>query len=79
MDSTGPLPPDQSRGSILIIASVVLHVASLPVVATRIWTRCRPTVRLWWDDYAILVAVVCPSVSELDLTPTMLTCRRAST
>ncbi|KAK4442604.1 hypothetical protein QBC34DRAFT_338370, partial [Podospora aff. communis PSN243] len=57
MDFTGPLPPDRSRGPTLIIASAVLHAVSLPVVAARIWTRSRPALRLWWDDYAILAAV----------------------
>jgi len=53
----GPPPPDVSRGHILVIASCVLHCVSLPIVATRLWSRIKPTAHLWWDDWTILVAV----------------------
>ncbi|KAM7186205.1 hypothetical protein V8F20_011475 [Naviculisporaceae sp. PSN 640] len=54
---TGPPPPDIYRGDKLVIASTILHVVSLPIVATRLWTRLKPNFRLWWDDWTILIAV----------------------
>ena len=54
-----PPPPNITRGPSLVILSVVLHVFSLPIVGTRIWTRAWPRCRLWWDDYTILAAAVC--------------------
>jgi len=54
--ATGPPPPNESRGPTLIILSTILHAISLPLLTTRIWTRSRPTLRLWWDDYTILAA-----------------------
>ncbi|KAK4210901.1 hypothetical protein QBC37DRAFT_23341 [Rhypophila decipiens] len=54
---SGPPPPDIYRGDKIVIASTILHVVSLPIVATRIWTRLKPNPHLWWDDWTILVAV----------------------
>ncbi|KAK4460117.1 hypothetical protein QBC42DRAFT_288825 [Cladorrhinum samala] len=51
-------PPFSDRGVEIIILSCVLHSLSIPILVTRIWTRCRPSVRLGWDDWAILAAAV---------------------
>ncbi|KAK1752881.1 hypothetical protein QBC47DRAFT_281985, partial [Echria macrotheca] len=57
MNTSGPPPPDESRGSSLIVSSAILHGFSLPIVAARLWTRAWPRNRLAWDDYSILGAV----------------------
>ena len=59
MDPNRPLLPDESRASMLIISSLVMHAASIPIVAARIYSRARPKLHFWWDDYTMMAAVVC--------------------
>ncbi|KAK1829563.1 hypothetical protein QBC39DRAFT_413250 [Podospora conica] len=59
----GPPPPDVSRASLLIITSSVLHCISLPIVATRIWSRTKPNPHLWWDDWTILISVAFDTIN----------------
>ncbi|KAK5651117.1 hypothetical protein OQA88_13256 [Cercophora sp. LCS_1] len=54
----GPPPPNVTRGPMLVTASIVMHVVSPPILATRIWSRASPSLHLWWDDYTMLIAAV---------------------
>ncbi|KAK4210209.1 hypothetical protein QBC37DRAFT_270304, partial [Rhypophila decipiens] len=58
MDDNGPPPPFEDRGHQIVILSCVLHGVSLPVLFTRIWSRSYPTLRLGWDDWAIMAAAI---------------------
>ncbi len=57
---SGPSPPgpDVSKGPLVIGVTAFLHIISLSLYGTRIYTRVRPTVRLGLDDYFLTVAVV---------------------
>ncbi|KAK3386792.1 hypothetical protein B0H63DRAFT_468395 [Podospora didyma] len=58
MDPNAPPPPFDDRGTEIAILSCVLHSISIPILFTRIWSRCRPVFRLGWDDWAIITAAV---------------------
>jgi len=53
----GPPGPDISQGPVLVGVTVALHVISLSLFATRIYTRVWPKMRLGLDDYFITAAV----------------------
>jgi hypothetical protein len=63
-----PETPDANDSLVPLILGIQtpLLVVSIILWALRIDSRCRPTMKLWWDDFCITVAVVC----NLKLTPT---------
>jgi hypothetical protein len=50
--------PDDSRVSLILGVQVTLYLLGLLLYLARIYSRCRPVLKLWWDDYAITAAVV---------------------
>lgn len=56
--SAGPLPPDVSRGSDLVIVTWVTVSIALLLVALRFYIRGILRKNLGWDDHLILLATV---------------------
>lgn len=54
----GPLPPDISRGSDLLIVNWLTIAIALLLVSLRVYIRRIRGKRLGWDDYTILLASV---------------------
>ena len=61
----GPLPPDISRGSdLLIVAWLTVSIASL-LVSLRFYLRGVVRPNLGWDDYTILLALASSLLSRV--------------
>lgn len=56
--SAGPLPPDVSRGSDLVIVTWVTVSIALLFVSLRFYIRGILRKNLGWDDHLILLATV---------------------
>lgn len=54
----GPLPPDISRGSDLLIVRWLTMSLALLIVSLRFYIRGILRKNVDWDDYTILLAVV---------------------
>ena len=61
MASSGPQPPDGdvNLGPGNVETIIVLMTVSIIVVALRFATRIWIVKSVWWDDWAILLALVC--------------------
>lgn len=54
-----PGGPDEDQGWKMVTLTSALELIALILVGGRIYTRLRPAFRLWWDDYAIILSMVC--------------------
>ena len=54
-----PLGGDQDRAPTLNAVSWTLAVLSLAVCSARVFSRIRLTRNIWWDDWFVLITLVC--------------------
>jgi len=58
----GPAAPEaeqtDSRVPYILGSCITLLFLSLVLCILRIYTRCRPVMKLWWDDYFMIIAMV---------------------
>ncbi|KXX75412.1 hypothetical protein MMYC01_209499 [Madurella mycetomatis] len=63
MASQGPPGPDVSQAPLLVGVTSALHLVSFTLYGARIWTRAKPNLRLYLDDYFITLGVLFDLIS----------------